>query len=208
MWRVHAGAPPPLSPSAEPAQLTSSSHPGPAGRPVLRRPHTGAQTRATVTVCSSSSSPCTLTPSSTALSCAASGLPDRLRAWLAHTNSSAAAAQTRLRRSAAASWWPWYPPGNSSGMKPVVMCPAMKRGCTIIDRRKLCGDHQLAGVLAVAAVGDELGDHRVVVHRDLASLRHAVVYPHRALAGRARRHAHGDVGRCVARILVGRTVDG
>ena len=43
------------------------------------------------------------------------------------------------------------------------------------------GAHQCARMLAVAAVRDELGDHRVVVYRDLAALENARVHAHHAL---------------------------
>ena len=37
------------------------------------------------------------------------------------------------------------------------------------------------GLVAVAPVDDQLGDHRVVVHRDLAALVHARVHPYAAI---------------------------
>mmetsp|Transcript_26613 Transcript_26613/g.77749 ORF Transcript_26613/g.77749 Transcript_26613/m.77749 type:complete len:459 (+) Transcript_26613:417-1793(+) len=71
-----------------------------------------------------------------------------------------------------------------------------------------CGDHQLARVLAVAAVRDQLCDHRVVVHRNLAALGATVVYPHKPALAALALGAHRQVCSLVAGGLVGRAVGG
>ena len=52
--------------------------------------------------------------------------------------------------------------------------------------------HACDRMLAVLAVHDELGDHRVVIHRDLAAVVHAGVHPHAVqVRGVAREHGLG-----------------
>ncbi len=99
-----------------------------------------------------------------------------------------AATMARSAISSASAGAPVKPSGYSSAMKPVVSSPARKRGCCISAERKstlwpmpsiwkassavdLAVDRLLAG----GAAGDQLGDHRIVEHRDLAALGDAVV---------------------------------
>jgi hypothetical protein len=100
-------------------------------------------------------------------------------------------------------------------MKPVLKSPAANFGCAssaawngmLLDAADHEGVQRLAhardGLVAVAAVHDQLGDHRVVVHRDLAALVHTGVDAHatafghgpefhpRAAAGTTRRPVDG-----------------
>ena len=89
------------------------------------------------------------------------------------------------------------PCGYSSAMKPVLKSPAAKRGCA--EQRRLerdvarrCRGSRSAlsasrivaiAVAAVGAAGDQLGDHRVVVHRDLAAFVDAGVDAHAGVPG-------------------------
>ena len=76
-------------------------------------------------------------------------------------------------------------------MKPVVSAPARKRGCCISAERKStlwpmpsiwkASSASIWRSIAssrVGAAGDQLGDHRIVEHRDLAALGDAVVDAH------------------------------
>ena len=80
------------------------------------------------------------------------------------------------------------PSGYSSAMNPVVSSPERKRGCCISAERKSIllpepldlerverRDLRVDRLLARRRPGDQLGDHRVVEHRDLAALGDAVI---------------------------------
>eukprot|EP00967_Tisochrysis_lutea_P003546 scaffold4217_cov27-Tisochrysis_lutea.AAC.3 len=110
-------------------------------------------------------------------------------------NSNAAVAETRSCLSVSESWCPLYPSGNSSGMKPVVMCPAMNRGWTIIERRN-GRERPPSGFL------------RALGRAHLAALRDSIVDADDTLAHRAGGDAHRNVCRHIARRLIGRAVSG
>ena len=121
----------------------------------------------------------------------------------------AAASATRNCGSSAERLRRGTPSRNCSAMKPVLKSPATKRGWAskAAWKRDVAADaaddeaverlaHLHDGVHAVAAVHDQLGDHRVVVHRDLAALVDAGVHAHAVTPPPAARISRG--GRCSA----------
>ena len=88
------------------------------------------------------------------------------------------------------------PCAKCSAMKPVLKSPAANSGCASsadwnamllemprITKPLSASRMRAIACGAVAAVHDQLGDHRVVVHRDLAAFVDPGVHPHAALFG-------------------------